>query len=878
MKYSFFPLLFVVLIFSSCKTGKIVQVDKPAPIATATITEHRDLDTLVVTAPKPDKLKTVDEFKLATYHPSFKRKNDLLHTKLELSFDWEKQQVLGKATLTFKPLFYPTNKLVLDAVGFDLHQVSLFGQSNNLKYEYDGQKISIDLPKKYKKEESYKIFIDYTAKPTEGPIGASDAITSEQGLFFINHDGTDKNKPMQIWSQGETENNSRWFPTIDKPNERSTQEMYLTVDNKYKTLSNGIKVSSTNNTNGTRTDYWKMDQAHAPYLFMIAIGDFAVVEDKWKDIVVDYYVEPEFKEYARDIFSNTTEMLDFFSNRLGVKYPWKKYSQIVVRDYVSGAMENTTAVIFGEFVQRTKRELIDNHNEKVVAHEMFHHWFGDLVTCESWANLTMNEGFANYSEYLWIEHKYGKDAADFHRYEELQGYLGSAQQGVHPLVYFGFEDKENMFDAHSYNKGGLVLHMLRNYVGDEAFFAGLKLYLNTHQYTSVEAHDLRLAFEDITGEDLNWFFNQWFFSAGHPSLKIDHRFNEQTSSVEVTVEQTQNTDQMPAIFVLPFAIDIYLDKNNSIRKDVVMKERKQVFSFKVPQKPKLVIVDADNVLLMEKEEIKSEEEYVFQFYNAPNFLDQFEAISLMANTKNTTTNQLFEAALKNDFWLIRVQALELVEANSNNENTILDLAKNDSRSDVRAMAFEKLAKIADKNNIGIIKKAIQTEQAYPVIISAIQTLQSLDFKAAKEFMKTIEKEDHSSIVNAIGKIYAQSGDLKTLPYFESKFEKIDGYNALSFIESYMNLAKTADGNKLDDSLIKLKALATNLDQSPWRRLAATKALSDLSNDYGQQLDAATETNVKTRLQQKQSYVLGIVKEIIKTETDKQLKMIYQRFQ
>ncbi|HHH49533.1 MAG TPA: alanyl aminopeptidase, partial [Saprospiraceae bacterium] len=774
MKYSLLALLFAVLIFSSCKTGKIVQVDKPAPVTT-TITEHRDLDTLVVSAPKPDKLKKVEAYHLPIYHPSYERKNDLLHTKLELSFDWEKQYVFGKATLTFKPLFYPSKKLVLDAVGFDIHQISLSGQSSNLKYDYDGQKISIDLPKQYNRNESYKIFIDYTAKPAEGEIGGSKAITSEQGLFFINHDGSNPNKPMQIWSQGETENNSRWFPTIDKPNERCTNEIYLTVDQKYKTLSNGIKISSTNNTNGTRTDYWKMDQPHAPYLVMIAIGDFAVVEDKWNGIAVDYYVEPEFKAYARDIFSNTPEMLDFFSNKLGVKYPWPKYSQIVVRDYVSGAMENTTAVIFGEFVQKTKRELIDNNNEKVIAHELFHHWFGDLVTCESWANLTLNEGFANYSEYLWLEHKYGKDAADFHRYNELQGYLNSAQQGIHPLIYFGYKDKENMFDGHSYNKGGLILHMLRNYLGDEAFFASLQLYLNRNKYTSVEAHDLRLAFEDTTGKDLNWFFNQWFFSAGHPSLKIDHRFNEQTSSVEVTVEQIQNTDQMPAIFKLPLAIDIYFDKNNSIRKEVLMTKRKQNFSFKVPQKPKLVNVDPNNVLLMEKEEKKSQEEYIFQFYNAPNVLDQLEAISALAETRNGKTKKVFEAALKNDFWVIRGQGVDLAEPNANNINTIIALAKNDPRSDVRAMALKKIGTFGDKKNISVVKNAIQTEQAYPVISSALEALQILDFNEAKSFTKVLEKEDHSSIINAIGKLYAQSGDLKTLPYFESKFEKIDGY-------------------------------------------------------------------------------------------------------
>ena len=330
--------------------------------------------------------------------------------------------------------------------------------------------------------------------------------------------------------------------------------MYLTVEDRFNTLSNGVLISSKKNNDGTRTDYWKMDLPHAPYLFMVAIGEYAVVKDSWNGKVVDYYVEPKFEEYARDIFPHTPEMLQFFSDKLGVTYPWPKYSQVVVRDYVSGAMENTSAVIFGEFMQGTDRELVDNRqNENIVAHEMFHHWFGDLVTCESWANLTLNEGFANYSEYLWLEHKHGKDEADFHRMQELSGYMQSAARDIHPLVDFGYENKEDMFDAHSYNKGGLVLHMLRNYVGDDAFFASLQKYLKDHSFSDVEGHELRLAFEDVTGEDLNWFFNQWFFSQGQPELNVDYDYDEDSKQVIVTVEQVQDPKEMPPIFELPVA-------------------------------------------------------------------------------------------------------------------------------------------------------------------------------------------------------------------------------------------------------------------------------------------------------------------------------------
>ncbi|TAK41551.1 MAG: alanyl aminopeptidase, partial [Saprospiraceae bacterium] len=622
-------------------------------------TDRVNLDTLVVTAPKAGGNDALSNT-LPTYNASYKRENDLLHTKLDLHFDWQKEQVLGKATLTLKPYFYPTDKVTLDAKGFDFHQVTFEGYDEPLKYDYDGQQVTIHLGKTFKKDQQYTLFIDYTATPAEG--GGSAAITSDKGLFFINPRGEDAGKPQQIWTQGETENNSRWFPTIDKPNERCTDEIYLTVEDRFKTLSNGLLISSKENGDGTHTDYWKMDIPHAPYLFMIAIGEYAVVHDEWDGKAVDYYVEPAFEKYAREIFPHTPELLQFYSDVLGVKYPWQKFSQVVVRDYVSGAMENTTAVIFGEFMQATGRELIDNlGNENVVAHEMFHQWFGDYVTCESWANLTLNEGFANYSEYLWLEHKYGRDEADLHRMQELQGYLQSAkQQGIHPLTHFGYKDKEDMFDAHSYNKGGLVLHMLRNYLGDEAFFAGLKKYLNDNALSDVEGHELRLAFEDVTGEDLNWFFNQWFYSQGQPELTVDYDYDSDSKEVLVTVAQTQNPKEMPPIFVLPTTVDIYTNGEVS-RHDIRIDERTQTFRIPSEVDPELIVFDGDGALLATIDDQKNTDEYIAQYELAPNFLYRRQALQELANSDDPKVKPIFRKALDDNFWYFRMFAANKVE-------------------------------------------------------------------------------------------------------------------------------------------------------------------------------------------------------------------------
>ena len=407
---------------------------------------------------------------------------EVLDTKLDVRFDYKKQYLLGTAVLTLRSHFYPQSELVLDAKGFDIQKVELVGdkKNKNLTYNYNRRKIVIALDHPYPRTTPYQVRIVYVAKPNELPQGGSAAITSDKGLYFINPLGTEKNKPRQIWTQGETEGSSCWFPTIDKPNQRMTQEISLTVEKQFKTLSNGLLTSSHANPDGTRTDTWKLSEPHAPYLATMVVGDFAVVSDSWHGKPVDYYVEPKYAGTARAVFGHTPEMMDFFSKKLNLEFPWDKYAQVAVRDYVSGAMENTTATTHGSTIQATKRELLDaNYQtaEFVIAHELFHHWFGDYVTCESWSNLPLNESFADYSEYLWAEHKYGADEAGLVQEIKINNYLEEATAKREPLIRYRYVNREDMFDRHSYDKGGRVLHMLRKYVGDDAFFTGLNLSL-----------------------------------------------------------------------------------------------------------------------------------------------------------------------------------------------------------------------------------------------------------------------------------------------------------------------------------------------------------------------------------------------------------------
>lgn len=865
-----FPIFLLALfLLGSCAPKEYTAIILPEP-------EQRDLDTLVVTAPKPeedDKDTAVDTvYELPVYNPSERRENDLVHTRLELRFDWEKEQVLGKATLTLKPYFYPTDKVTLDAKGFEFHKIQHVDTGQDLKYDYDGQKVTIYLGRTYTRDEKYKLYIDYTASPSAS--GGSAAITSDKGLFFINPRGEEPGKPRQIWTQGETENNSRWMPTIDKPNERCTQEMYLTVDDNFVTLSNGLLISSTKNPDGTRTDYWHMDLPHAPYLFMIAVGEFAVVHDKWKGKQVDYYVEPAFEPYARNIFPYTPEMLSFFSDILDYEYPWQKYAQVVVRDFVSGAMENTTAVVFGEFVQATDRELIDNlENEKIVAHEMFHHWFGDLVTCESWANLTLNEGFANYSEYLWLEHKHGRDEADFHRLQELQGYLQAAEDNIHPLIHFGYGDKEDMFDAHSYNKGGLVLHMLRKYVGDEAFFASLNKYLRDNAFSDVEGHELRLAFEDVTGEDLNWFFDQWYYHQGHPELKVEYDYDDSKHEVIIDVEQTQDPSKMPPVFILPLDVDLYIG-GEVTRHRIVVNKRKQSFRLPATTDPELIIFDAEGMLLATIDENKSLEEYILQFELASNLIHRLKALQALADSDDPRLPQILEEALHRDFWLERLVAASNCEINDNTETRLLDMAVQDPHSSVREAVIEKLGESGNPEYADVLVEAIETDPSIRVVNAALQALLNLDKERALALANKLEKEDNESIIKALASLYAEAKRTDKLSFFEEKMGKVTGFNQFGFIQDYAALAVHASPEEMLHVAQNLRNIATNKGKIFWLRYVATKGINDMHAALAEQIDGASDAE-KTDLKTIDDKLIEIIDAIKKWETDERLQRMYQ---
>lgn len=711
-----------------------------------------------------------------TYRSVATKTNNLQHTKLVASFNYQKSQMNGEVWLRFQPHFYPTNKLVLDAKAMDIKEVALIkgAAKTKLSYNYDSLQLHIDLDKTYTAKESYTVYIKYIARPNEFKGQGSEAIRDAKGMYFINPLGTDKDKPTQIWTQGETEASSVWIPTIDKTNQKTTQEFYLTVPSKYVSLSNGLLVKQTDLKNGFREDVWKMDLPHSPYLFFIGIGDYAVIKDTYKGKEVSYYIEKAYEKVAKKIYGNTPQMIAFFESKLGVPFPWSKYAQISGRDFVSGAMENTTATLHSDAVQQDARELIDGNNwESTIAHELFHQWFGDYVTAESWSNITVNESFADYSQTLWFEHSQGKDAGAYENYTGLRNYLSSPADAEKDLVRFFYKDKEDVFDLVSYQKGGRILNMLRHFVGDDAFFASLNKYLTDNKFSNGSAIKLKLAFEAVTGKDLNWFFNQWYFGNGHPYVRIQQKYIADQQKVLVTIQQTQTQEK---IFTLPIGIDVYVQgKRNHY--EVWSKNRVDSFYFPAEVAPDNVNVDNDKVLLWVKDESKPFEQFAYQFKHARNFMDRFEAANEAAtNLKNPAAKAIIEAALKDSFHVIRSIALNSYNPSAIDatmEAEIVRLAASDKVSTVREDAINVLSKINKPSFTPLYEKWVN-DSSYTIAGAALAALELVDstkaIALAKQFSIGTLKKRLNTVVSTILTKY---GDEQVFDFVANNYAKLN---------------------------------------------------------------------------------------------------------
>ena len=792
-------LVMFILLFNACKINKNETNKQPTEIF---------LEDMVV---KPSNAKPVPQ--LQVMRPQVA---DLLHTQLEVSFDYPKQWVYGKATLWFKPYTQKPKELALDAKGFQILRVAVLNQKDtqDLDYTYDGKQLKLA----YGQKDSLKLFIQYIAKPSELPKEGGRAITDSRGLYFIDPLNIDPNKPRQIWTQGETEYNSCWFPTIDAPNEKHTQDLFITVDSGEISLSNGLLKSVKTLTNGKHLDHWQQLEPHAPYLTMMAIGNFVVTKDVWRGKEVSYYLEPAYAPHARLIFGKTTEMLDIFSELTGVVYPWSKFSQVVVRDFVSGAMENTSAVLHGEFVQHDEREHLDNPQEDIIAHELFHHWFGDLVTSRSWGHIPLNESFATYGEYLYHEKALGKLEADRVFANNWEAYL--RQKNKHQLtpIRTHFVQPDDMFDVVSYQKGSWILHHLRSVIGDSAFFNGMKIYLTQNAFSATDIHDLRKAMEKAAGIDLIPFFNQWFLGKGHPELKVSIQSAKNVKK-GFMIEQVQDSSFGLFRLKLPIALHfkdgsteiIYVDVNDKLEFDRCESlETKELLTW---------YCDPNGVVPALFKEAKKEIEWLAQVQYGLSYQPVLRAVKALSDPSLEASIPRAEASKilsGNASWFYQSLGLNLITPNAIFDNLELEVSRCAKQQTHTRLSRNARQVLQERYGYDKYKEVFYeglSSQSYGIIATSFEIIAVYQPDTALVLAKNLESLASGAVQNAIASFYAQQSGKNFNTYFASQLGK-NGYYRRGMFNHYRNYLQQQSASICEEALpILINYYSKNSDEN-----------------------------------------------------------------
>jgi aminopeptidase N len=563
------------------------------------------------------------------------------HLALDLDLDVPAKAVNGVAVLDVERIDVSATELVLDAVGFEIHSVELDGKK--ARHVYDGASIKVAVPARAR---TMKVRIAYRAVP-------------KRGLYFLAPDEHVRQRPRQVWSQCQDEDARHWFPCHDKPHLKMTFELAVTVPRGWFALSNGELVKRDDKRGAKSWRYqWKMSEPLPSYLVTLVSGEFAEIQGgKAAGIAVTFFVPKGREADGRRSFRRTGEMIEHFGKLIGVPYPWNKYAQIVVSDFIFGGMENTTATTMYEHLLIDERAAIDITSDDLIAHELAHQWFGDYVTCRDWSHGWLNEGFATFFEHIDVEHKLGKDEYFYALRGDLEAYFGEANgRYKRPIVCQDYEAPIDVFDRHLYQKGGLVLHMLRNLLGDDVFWKSVRSYLQKHARSIVETRDLMRALEDVSGRGLEQFFEQWVYRAGHPELEV--KIAHENGILDIGVKQTQKIDKESPSFAFDVAFDVFDEKGKVVRRTHRVEKPAETIALPFPERPSFVVVDPDFGVLAD---VKVEAPFDMlerQLSRAPTARGRWLAAQALGRRGDTPSLTALGQALSRDkeIWMVRAEA------------------------------------------------------------------------------------------------------------------------------------------------------------------------------------------------------------------------------
>lgn len=591
------------------------------------------------------------------YNPD--RPGQVEHIALDLALDIPNNAYSGTCKIRIKPIRDGIDKLTLDAVDLSIQQITI-GRTKQT-FDYDGEVLTIHLKQPTKAGKPVEVAIAYQ---NEQP---------RRGIYFIHPTDSAPKKPVQVWTQGEDEDSRFWFPCFDYPGQLATSEIRVRVPKRYMAISNG-ELAETLEDGDDKIYHWQQKQVHPTYLMTLAVGDFAELRDTWNDIPVTYYVEKGQEADATRSMGKTPKMIEFFSQTFGYAYPYPKYAQVCVDDFIFGGMENTSTTLLTDRCLLDERAVIDNQRtESLVAHELAHQWFGDLVVVKHWSHAWLKEGMATYSEVLWTDHEYGAADAAYYRLNEARSYIGEdSSRYRRPIVTHVYREAIELYDRHLYEKGACVYHMMRAELGDELFFKAIHTFVNDNAHQTVETVDLLRAIEKSTGRNLHFLFDQYVFRGGHPDYKVAYAWDNDSKLAKVTVTQTQAKDGETGLNsgLYDLKIPIGFGFVESAKKGktteptlqtftVRVHEKEQTFYFPLPQKPQFVSFDQDNHILKTVTLEYPVAELKAQLSHDPDPVSRIYGAIALAKKGNLEAAKSLATSLTDDpFWGVRVEVAE----------------------------------------------------------------------------------------------------------------------------------------------------------------------------------------------------------------------------
>ena len=521
-------------------------------------------------------------------HYARDRTVDIRHVRLDVRLDLDAKRLEGSVSHTFAPLNDGVASLELDAVALEIAGARL-ADGMTLRQSLAEGRLRIELDRPRNADEEITVVVDFAGSP-------------RRGLYFIGPDEAYPSKRLEAWTQGEDEDSRHWFPCYDYPNEMATSEMHVTVREPFRVIAIGeLLAVEPGPEAGLRTFHWRQDVPHATYLTSVCAGEYEEIRDEWDGTPIIYYVPPGREADGRAVFKNTPDMMRFFAERTGVRFPYAKYAQTVVQDFIFGGMENVSATTLTDSVMYDERARIDQDGDGLIAHEIAHQWFGDLLTCRDWSHGWLNEGFATFMELAYAEHNKGRDEFRRALRTEMDSYLSETAQYRRPIVTNVYSQPIDLFDRHLYEKGGIVLNMLRHHLGETLFWKAIRHYAASRRGTNVVTLDLQRAIEEATGKNLDWLFDQWVYGAGHPVLKGDFSWDEATKTAKIGLKQTQTGEGVAEAFRLPLEIAFCLESGEWTTATIEMTEREQAFYCPLPAKPTIVRIDPEVLMALDFE-------------------------------------------------------------------------------------------------------------------------------------------------------------------------------------------------------------------------------------------------------------------------------------